>query len=108
MIEKILQYQTPDGRIPFREWLLGLTDIRSRAAVRTRLDRLLLGNMGDCKAVGAGVFELRFHFGPGYRVYFALDRGAIVILLCGGDKHHQERDIRRAQSFWKDYLRRKR
>lgn len=107
MVEKILQYQTTKGKKPFGEWLLSLRDKTARARILARLDRLFLGNFGDTRQVGAGVWELRFHFGPGYRVYLGLAAERIVILLCGGDKSSQTADIRRAQECWKDYLRRK-
>ena len=60
MIQSILEYETPEGKIPFRQWLLSLKDIQARARIRARLDRLALGNFGDCKSVGEGVFEIRF------------------------------------------------
>ena len=107
MVRKILQYQALDGSVPFRIWLLSLKDVTTRARIRARLDRLLLGNFGDCKAVGGGVFELRFHFGPGYRVYFGVDQRTLVILLTGGDKSRQSQDINCAVEYWKDYLRRR-
>lgn len=68
---------------------------------------MALGNFGDCKPVGEGVFELRFHFGPGYRVYYGSYQQTIVVLLWGGDKKAQSRDVKRAQEYWKDFLRRK-
>ena len=107
MLQSIFEYQSLEGKIPFREWLLSLKDRQARARIRARLDRFRLGNFGDCKSVGEGVFEMRFHFGPGYRVYFGVDGSAIVILLSGGDKATQVRDIGKAQEYWKDYLRRK-
>lgn len=107
MNREVLRYQTIEGEQPFTEWLLSLKDKNIRAALRTRLDRLSGGNFGDYKRVGEGVFELRIHFGPGYRVYFGLDGEKIVILLCGGDKSSQVSDIHRAQMYWADYLRRK-
>lgn len=107
VIEKILQYRTSNGRVPFREWLLSLRDTNARAVIRARMDRLKLGNFGDYRVVGEGIFELRFHLGPGYRVYFGLDRAKIVILLSGGEKSRQQDDIRTAEDFWKDYLRRR-
>jgi len=106
MLDKILQYQTTQGKRPFGEWLLALKDKTVRARILARLDRLLLGNFGDTRRIGTGVWELRFHFGPGYRVYFGLDGEKIVILLCGGDKSSQTTDIQRAHEYWKDYLRR--
>ena len=66
--------------------------------------RLESGHYGDCKPVGEGVIELRFFFGPGYRVYFGEDGDTIVVLLCGGDKGNQNSDIRQAQDYWKEYL----
>ncbi|MDD5218308.1 MAG: type II toxin-antitoxin system RelE/ParE family toxin [Candidatus Omnitrophica bacterium] len=107
MIRKLVQYQTGNGRVPFREWLISLNDITVRAKIRARLDRLLLGNSGDSKSVGGGVHELRFHSGPGYRIYFGLDGTCLVVLLTGGDKNRQEDDIRQAQEYWQDYLRRR-
>jgi putative addiction module killer protein len=70
-----------------------LRDARARALIASRLDRLAYGHGGDVKAVGGGVFELRIHYGPGFRVYFARQDDAVIILLCGGDKGSQTRDI---------------
>ena len=71
--------------------------------VRARLNRIRLGNFGDCKPVGAGVEELRIDFGPGYRVYFGRE-GQLVVVLLGGTKRTQAKDIPRAQGYWKEYL----
>lgn len=68
-----------------------------------RLDRIEQGNLGDYRSVGAGVFELKIDYGPGYRVYFGQVGSTIVLLLCGGNKGTQERDIRKAQKYWEDY-----
>lgn len=73
------------------------------AVIRARINRLELGNFGDCKSVGAGVLELRVSFGPGYRVYFGRDGNTVVVLLYGGDKGSQTRDILKAKLFWKEY-----
>lgn len=70
MQRTILIYERPGGKSPFQEWLLGLKDPKARAIVRARLNRVELGNFGDCKSVGDGVFEFRISYGPGYRVYF--------------------------------------
>ena len=105
-IIELLEYLTEDGRNPFREWLLSLRDAPMRARVRVRLNRVRLGNFGDSRGVGGGVSELRLHLGPGYRVYYGRRGNALVILLCGGDKGTQARDIQRAQAYWTDYLRR--
>ena len=103
---EILEYLTESGQNPFREWLEGLRDRQARAKIRVRLNRIRLGNLGDCKAVGHGVSELRVPYGPGYRVYFGRKGNTIVILLYGGDKKTQSRDIALAQEYWDDYLRR--
>ena len=105
-IIELLEYLTEDGRNPFREWLLSLRDAPMRARVRVRLNRVRLGNFGDSRGVGGGVSELRLHLGPGYRVYYGRRGDVLVILLCGGDKGTQARDIQRAQAYWTDYLRR--
>lgn len=96
-------YETLSGTCPFDDWLSRLRDARGRAKIRVRLDRLEHGNPGDCKAVGDGVMELRIDCGPGYRVYFAEDGAAVVLLLVGGDKSTQVRDIKTAKRYWKEY-----
>jgi len=80
----------------FRKWRIKLKDDRARAAIALRLDRLAFGHTGDAKPVGKGVSELRIHYSPGYRVYFQRRGDTIIILLCGGDKSSQVRDIQTA------------
>lgn len=87
--------QTP----AFSTWLHALKDVRARARINARIDRLSFGNLGDVKPVGGGVSELRIEYGPGYRVYFVQHGRALVILLCGGDKSTQDRDIRTAKAL---------
>ena len=99
-------YVTEDGRAPFSEWHASLRDIKARAKIRVRLDRVSLGNLGDCHRVGEGVQELRIDYGPGYRVYFGQVGAAIVLLLCGGDKNTQTEDIEHAKRYWNKYRRR--
>lgn len=99
-------YQTEDGRSPFSEWLRDLRDRAARARIRVRLDRLSLGNFGDCRSLGGGVHELRIDHGPGYRVYFGQLGDRIVLLLSGGSKKTQTRDIEQARMYWNDYKRR--
>ena len=89
---------------PFSEWLTSLRDARTVGVVRSRLNRIRLGNFGDCKSVGGGVEELRIDFGPGYRVYYGREGALVVVLLCGGSKKSQARDIVTAQRQWKEYL----
>ncbi|BAZ53778.1 hypothetical protein NIES4103_64610 [Nostoc sp. NIES-4103] len=100
---EIRAYLTVDGRNPFDEWLGSLRDIKAKAKIRVRLDRVEDGNLGDYKFVGEGVFELRIDYGPGYRIYFAQEGTTVILLLCGGDKSTQEQDIRKAQEYWQDY-----
>jgi len=99
----VLEYVTRNGRIPFREWINKLKDIEGRAKVRVRINRVRLGNLGDVKFVAHGVFEMRVSHGPGYRVYFAREGEQVVLLLCGGDKSTQKRDIDKAVMYWRDY-----
>ena len=103
----VREYLTPDDRNPFREWL-GTLDGPVRARVQARVLRFEFGNLGDHKSVGAGVWEARLTFGPGYRIYFGKDGGSIIVLLLGGSKASQAPDIRRARQFWRDYLEAKR
>jgi len=96
-------YVTADGAEPFADWLTRLKDLNAIAAVDKRIARVRLGNLGDHKHIDGGVYELRIHHGPGYRVYFGKEEQAIVILLCGGDKGSQQRDIVKAKRYWTDY-----
>ena len=96
-------YRTQNGRVPFTDWFESLRDRKTRTRIRGRLTRLEIGNFGDCQSVGGGVFELRIHFGPGYRVYFGKVANTILLLLCGGDKSSQQRNIERAKIYWQDY-----
>jgi putative addiction module killer protein len=73
--------------------------------IQVRLNRLEDGNFGDCKPSGKGVQELRLDFGPGYRIYFALDGKNVVLLLCGGDKSSQASDIKLAKAYWREHKR---
>ena len=79
-------YETASGHRPFDYWFESLRELHTRAKIFTRLDRLTLGNFGDCKALGDGVAELRIHYGAGFRIYYSKIGNRIVLLLCGGDK----------------------
>ncbi|MBD3183410.1 type II toxin-antitoxin system RelE/ParE family toxin [Candidatus Poribacteria bacterium] len=98
----IRNYVTPEGREPFEDWLDSLKDKKTQALVLERLNRIRLGNPGDCKHLDKGLYELRVHYGPGYRIYFGDLDGVIVILLCGGTKSSQNRDIKRAREYWQE------
>ena len=103
----IRRYVTRTGKDVIGDWLAGL-DNPARARIATRIDRVSLGNLGDCKPPRDGVSELRIDFGPGYRVYYAMLGKECVLLLCGGEKRKQQSDIARAISFLKDYRERTR
>ena len=105
MIE-IRRYVTRTGKDNVGEWLAGLKDIRARAKIAVRIDRMALGNFGDCKPLGHGVYELRIDCGPGYRMYYAMFGSTCILLLCGGDKRKQSADIERARTHLADYLER--
>ena len=100
-------YITSDGESPFSDWFKGL-DMQAAAKVTTALVRLEQGNFSRVKTVGEGVLEYKIDWGPGYRVYFGRDGDRLVILLTGGTKKRQQRDIEAAKTSWTDYKRRKR
>ena len=104
---QIHQYIDSSGRNPFNRWFEKLDD-GAQARITVSLDRLERGNFSAAKGVGAGVFELRLDFGPGYRVYFGKDGERLVILLGGGTKKRQQTDIDAACALWKEYKQRKR
>lgn len=104
--EMILEiYQDELGKEPFTIWINSIKDHRTRARIDYRLERVRRGNFGDSGSVGKGVFELRLQFSAGYRVYYSRWNQETVVLLCGGSKRTQERDIPKAKRFWADYQR---
>jgi putative addiction module killer protein len=102
----VLEYLDREGSSPFAKWFGGL-DATPAAKVTTAVRRMELGNFSNVKGVGSGIFEYRIDFGPGYRVYFGKDGDTVVILLAGGTKKRQDRDIATAQERWEDYKERK-
>ena len=104
---EIRYYVAIDGRQPFAEWFADLESV-ARAKVTRAIIRLEQGNFSNVKSVGEGVFEYRIDFGPGYRVYFGQDGQIQVILLTGGTKKQQQRDIDEARAYWRDYKQSKR
>jgi putative addiction module killer protein len=100
---EIKEYQTNEGKTPFSEWINSLQDLNLRVKIEKRLDRVALGNLGDYRSLGEGVYELKIDFGPGYRIYFGQIGLQIILLLCGGDKSSQKQDILKAKEYWKDY-----
>jgi putative addiction module killer protein len=103
----VIEYADDSGRSPFARWFEEL-DARTAARVTTVLTRIGQGNFSNVKGVGGGVLEYRLDFGPGYRIYFGKDGETLVILLAGGTKRRQQRDIADAHARWEDYKRRKR
>jgi putative addiction module killer protein len=106
MTIEIREYLREDGASPYAVWFDGL-NAAAAARVATALIRMEQGNLSNAKGVGAGVLEYRIDFGPGYRVYFGRDGETLIVLLGGGTKKRQQRDIETAQALWKDYKRRK-
>jgi len=106
-VTEIRRYVTRAGKDVIGDWLAGL-DAHLRARIATGIDRLSLGNFGDCKSLREGVSELRIDFGPGYGLYYAMLGRTCVLLLCGGDKHKQASDITRAIEYLHDYKERTR
>jgi putative addiction module killer protein len=100
---EIKKLQLENGHVPFDEWYNSLLDKKVRAAVNVRLARIRLGNFGNCRPVGEGVHELKIDLGPGWRIYYAEYAGRLVLLLGGGDKSTQQRDISAAIKLWKQW-----
>lgn len=103
---EVFVYEEESGKEPFTEWVKSC-DNTLRAKIFSRLDRVEQGNFGDCKPVGDKIFELRIHFGPGYRVYFGKIKDVIILLLAGGKKSSQKQDIKIAKNYWLEFQRRK-
>jgi putative addiction module killer protein len=103
----IREYIAPDGRSPYAKWFNRM-NAPAAAKVATALVRMEQGNFSTTKGIGEGVLECRIDFGPGYRIYFGKDGDALVILLGGGTKKRQQKDIVTAKMLWKEYKRRKR
>ena len=100
---EVIYYKTQDGKEPIKEWFSSLRDKVFLGRIKKRLQRLRLGNLGDYDTVGDGVIELREHYGAGYRIYCGKKGDQLIILLCGGDKSSQQKDIRKAKEYWNDY-----
>jgi putative addiction module killer protein len=106
MAVRLVEYLDAAGSSPFKGWFDAL-DARAAAKIAVGLKRMEQGNLSNAKGVGAGVLEYRIDFGPGYRVYFGRDGIDLVILLAGGTKRRQQRDVEIAQTRWADYKERK-
>lgn len=102
----IYEYTDEGGGSPYARWLDGLRDAGAKARIILQVDRMSLGLFGDSRPIGDGLSELRIHTGPGYRVYYGKEGQEVFIVLCGGDKSTQPKDIRRAKAYWRAYKRR--
>jgi len=100
---EIEHYLTEAGHNPFADWYEGLKDRKVKQTIDRRLHRIALGNFGDCKPCGAGVWELRIDLGSGWRVYYARAGQTVILLLCGGSKHTQQADIVKACAYWQRF-----
>ena len=101
-------YEDRNGKIPYLRWFDKLKIKRDAARIEYRIRRIETdGNFGIVKPIGEGIYEFKFYFGPGYRVYFGRENERIILLLSGGGKETQERDIKKAKRYWKDYKERK-
>ena len=103
MNNTVVHYATQTGKDPFEAWRDRLKDRVAKASITRRVLRIELGDFGDYRRVGDGVSELRIDVGPGYRVYFGTVGSTVVVLLLGGDKGSQARDIARAKAYWNDF-----
>ena len=106
LLNELREYLDEEGHSPFACWFERLNGAAA-AKVATALSRMEQGNLSNVKGVGAGVFENRINFGPGYRVYFGKDGATLIILVAGGTKRRQSEDIEKAKGRWQDYRRRK-
>lgn len=97
---KVQEYIAESGNWVVREWTNQLKDIKARSIIKRRIYHLQFGNLGDYKYVDGGIYEMRIHYGPGYRIYFGRIEDVIIVLLCGGDKSTQKHDIIKAQRYW--------
>ncbi|MCK4946591.1 MAG: type II toxin-antitoxin system RelE/ParE family toxin [Alphaproteobacteria bacterium] len=99
----VIVFTDEKGKEPFNYWLNNLRDLKGKRRIAARILRLESGLYGDCEPVGEGVLELRMFFGSGYRVYFGEDKKNIVVLLFGGNKSTQKKDVKTAKEYWKEY-----
>ena len=103
-MKRIEYYKTRNGHEPFRDWLSQL-DVRTRYKIRAYVDRIAIGtSKKNIRALGDGIFEVKINYGPGYRVYFGEIKNVLIVLLIGGDKSTQFRDIWQAKNLWRDYV----
>jgi len=101
-------YKTEQGKFPYKKWYDSLSDTRAKHKIDIRIDRAEDGNFGDYKNLKGGVLEMRIDYGSGYRVYYGIDKNEIILLLIGGTKGSQQKDITTAKGYWKEFKSRNR
>ena len=101
MEKSLVFFEDNKGKVPFDQWIKRLKDKRAIASILSKLNKVREGNFGDCKYLRSGVWELRIHYAKGYRIYFAKYLNQFVVLLWGGDKSTQRKDINRAILYWR-------
>ena len=106
MANQINEYIDEKGNSPYADWLSKIRDAKTKAKIMIRVDRMELGLFGDVKPIGDGLSELRIHYAAGYRVYYGKEGEQIYLLLCGGDKSSQQKDIKLAKRYWQEHKRR--
>lgn len=106
MVYIINEYTDERGESPYANWLASLRDPKVRARIIMQVDRMELGLFGDVRPIGKGLSELRIHYGSGYRVYYGRHDRQVYLLLCGGDKSTQAKDIKSAKAYWQEHKRR--
>jgi putative addiction module killer protein len=102
-MKSVIIYQAANGKEPYTRWLDSLRDKKAVSIIDVRISRARLGNLGSHRSVGHGVVELKINFGAGYRVYLGHHSDELVVLLCGGDKKTQGKDIANAHAYWAEY-----
>ena len=100
---ELINYKNKKGKEPYYEWISSFKDKVTKARIQKRIFQVGFGNFGDCKYLSEGVYELRLHFGSGYRIYYGKDGDKIILLLCGGDKSSQTKDIEKAKEYWQEH-----
>ena len=108
MANTVNEYTDVDGKSPYDSWLKSLRDKCAIARIIMHVDRMELGLFGDSSPIGDGLSEMRIHYGPGYRVYYGKEAQRVYLLLCGGDKSTQTKDIKQAKLYWQEHKQRKR
>ena len=100
---RIVLYKSENNSVPFEDWFSKLSDTKTRAIIKARLNRIRIGNFGDVRAIGSGIYEIKINYGPGYRIYYGQHLKSIIVLICGGNKSTQSRDIEKQLNIGKSF-----